>query len=160
MIRLLIDDDVVIDWKPIVNSTSQLNRIPSSVTGLIVSENSCNDLTEFDLSRFEMLKSFEVELNALRNVKNLTMNGLNELVELSIGSGSLNGVENVIIGSDSLNSISSLDFRPLSSVRRIEIGSRSLNNATSVTLDGLNSLESIVIGEQSLRKVKEYVLIE
>ena len=84
MIRLLIDDDVVIDWKPIVNSTSQLNTIPSSVTGLIVSENSRNDWTEFDLNRFEMLKSIEVESNDLKNVINVTMNGLNGLVEFEV----------------------------------------------------------------------------
>ena len=84
MIRLLIDDDVVIDWKPILNSTSQLNRIPSSVRGLIVSENSRNDWTEFDLNRFEMLKSIEVESNDLKNVINVTMNGLNGLVEFEV----------------------------------------------------------------------------
>ena len=160
MNRLDVSNLILFHWIASVDSSEVILSLPSTVTGLIVSENSCNDLTELNLNRFEMLKSFEVESNALRNVKNLTMNGLNGLIELSIGSGSLNGVENVSIGSDSLNSISSLDFRPLSSVRRIEIGSRSLNNATSVTLDGLNSLESIEIGEQSLVSVREYVLIE
>ena len=150
MIRLLIDDDVVIDWKPIVNSTSQLNRIPSSVTGLIVSENSCNDLTELNLSRFEMLKSFEVESNALRNVKNLTMNGLNGLVEFEVGNGGLNGVETVSIGSNSLNSLSSFDFSPLSSVRVIEIGSESMNSVVDVIASQLN-LENVRIEDESLK---------
>ena len=151
MIRLLIDDDVVIDWKPIVNSTSQLNTLPSSVTGLIVSENSCNDLTELNLSRFEMLKSFEVKPNALRNVKNLTMNGLNGLVEFEVGNGGLNGVETVSIGSNSLNSLSSFDFSPLSSVRRIEIGSKSMNSVVDVTANRLSMLENVRIEDESLK---------
>ena len=123
-------------------------------------KNRMNGEEELDLSVFENMNVMSLGSNCIQGMRNLTMNGLNGLVELSIGSGSLNAVERARIGSNSLNSISSLDFRPLSSVRRIEIGSESLNNATSVTLDGLNSLESIVIGEQSLVSVREYVLIE
>ena len=155
MNRIEVDDDVIMNWRPRVSSSSQLNRIPSNVIGLIVSDNSCNDLMELDLSRFEMLESIDVESNALKNVKNVSMNGLNELIRFGVGSGSLNGVEIVSIGSDSLNSISCFDLSRFENVRRIEIGSRSMNNATSVILDGLNDLESIVIGEESLRSVRE-----
>ena len=155
MSRLEVDDDVVINWRPTVNSTNQLNRVPSNVIGLIVSDNSCNDLVELDLSRFEMIETIEIDSNALKNVKNLTMDGLNGLIRFGVGSGSLSGVEIVRIGSDSLNSISSFDFSLFSNVRRIEIGSRSMNNATTVILDGLDGLESTVIGEESLRSVRE-----
>ena len=150
-----MDDDVIMNWRPRVNSSSQLNRIPRNVIGLIVNDNSCNDLRELDLSRFEMLESIEIGSNALKNVKNVSMNGLNELIRFGVGSGSQNGVEIVSIGSNSLNSISSFNFSLFSNVRRIEIGSRSMNNATTVILDGLNDLESIVIGEESLRNVRE-----
>ena len=157
MNRLGVDDGVLINWIPRVNSSNQLNRIPSNVIGLIVSDNSCNDLIELDLSRFELLESIDVELNALKNVKNLTMNGLNELKRFGVGSGSLNGVEIVSIGSNSLNSISSFDFSLFSNVREIEIGSRSMNNVTTVIFDELDDLESIVIGDQSLRSVRESI---
>ena len=150
-----MDDDVIMNWRPRVNSSSQLNRIPRNVIGLIVNDNSCNDLRELDLSRFEMLESIEIGSNALKNVKNVSMNGLNELIRFGVGSGSLNGVERVDIGSNTLNSISSFDFSLFSNVKVIEIGSRSMNNATTVILDGLNDLESIVIGEESLRNVRE-----
>ena len=155
MNRVEVDDDVIMNWRPRVNSSSQLNRIPRNVIGLIVNDNSCNDLRELDLSRFEMLESIEIGSNALKNVKNVSMNGLNELKSIEIGNGGLIGVERVDIGSNSLNSISSFDFSLFSNVKVIEIVSRSMNNATTVILDGLNDLESIVIGEESLRNVRE-----
>ena len=79
MNRVEVDDDVIMNWRPRVNSSSQLNRIPRNVIGLIVNDNSCNDLRELDLSRFEMLESIEIGSNALKNVKNVSMNGLKEL---------------------------------------------------------------------------------
>ena len=57
MNRVEVDDDVIMNWRPRVNSSSQLNRIPRNVIGLIVNDNSCNDLRELDLSRFDMLES-------------------------------------------------------------------------------------------------------
>ena len=100
MNRVEVDDDVIMNWRPRVNSSSQLNRIPRNVIGLIVNDNSCNDLIDLDLSRFENVKNVEIGSNALKNIKNLTMNGLNELIQFGVGSGSLNGVEIVSIGSN------------------------------------------------------------
>ena len=150
MNRLDVSNVISFNWTASVNSSEVLLSLPSTVTGLIVSENSCNDLTELNLSRFEMLKSFEVKPNALRNVKNLTMNGLNGLVEFEVGNGGLNGVETVSIGSNSLNSLSSFDFSPLSSVRVIEIGSESMNSVVDVIASQLN-LESVRIEDESLK---------
>ena len=150
MNRLDVSNVISFNWTASVNSSEVLLSLPSTVTGLIVSENSCNDLTELNLSRFEMLKSFEVKSNALRNVKNLTMNGLNGLVEFEVGNGGLNGVETVSIGSNSLNSLSSFDFSPLSSVRVIEIGSESMNSVVDVIASQLN-LESVRIEDESLK---------
>ena len=150
MNRLDVSNVISFNWTASVNSSEVLLSLPSSVTGLIVSENSCNDLTELNLSRFEMLKSFEVKPNALRNVKNLTMNGLNGLVEFEVGNGGLNGVETVSIGSNSLNSLSSFDFSPLSSVRVIEIGSESMNSVVDMIASQLN-LESVRIEDESLK---------
>ena len=150
MNRLDVSNVISFNWKASVNSSEVLLSLPSTVTGLIVSENSCNDLTELNLSRFEMLKSFEVKPNALRSVKNLKMNGLNGLVEFEVGNGGLNGVETVSIGSNSLNSLSSFDFSPLSSVRVIEIGSESMNSVVDVIASQLN-LESVRIEDESLK---------
>ena len=154
MNRVEVDDDVIMNWRPRVNSSSQLNRIPRNVIGLIVNDNSCNDLRELDLSRFEMLESIEIGSNALKNVKNVSMNGLNELIRFGVGSGSLNGVEIVSIGSNSLNSISSFNFSLFSNVRRIEIGSRSMNNASALILDGLNELDELNVGFESMTGVE------
>ena len=150
MNRLDVSNLILFHWIASVDSSEVLLSLPSTVTGLIVSENSCNDLTELNLSRFEMLKSFEVKPNALRNVKNLTMNGLNGLVEFEVGNGGLNGVETVSIGSNSLNSLSSFDFSPLSSVRVIEIGSESMNSVVDMIASQLN-LESVRIEDESLK---------
>ena len=150
MNRLDVSNLILFHWRVSVDSSEVLLSLPSTVTGLIVSENSCNDLTELNLSRFEMLKSFEVKPNALRNVKNLTMNGLNGLVEFEVGNGGLNGVETVSIGSNSLNSLSSFDFSPLSSVRVIEIGSESMNSVVDVIASQLN-LENVRIEDESLK---------
>ena len=152
---MAVSNSIVLTWTAVVDSSEVLLSLPSRVTGLIVNDNSCNDLIDLDLSRFENVKNVEIGSNALKNIKNLTMNGLNELIRFGVGSGSLNGVEIVSIGSNTLNSISSFNFSLFSNVRRIEIGSRSMNNATTVILDGLNDLESIVIGEESLRNVRE-----
>ena len=150
MNRLDVSNLILFHWIASVDSSEVLLSLPSTVTGLIVSENSCDDLTELNLSRFEMLKSFEVKSNALRNVKNLTMNGLNGLVEFEVGNGGLNGVETVSIGSNSLNSLSSFDFSPLSSVRVIEIGSESMNSVVDMIASQLN-LESVRIEDESLK---------
>ena len=56
-------------------------------------------------------------------MKNLRMNGLNEVRWIEIRSGSVNGVEIVIIGSDSLNSLSSFDLSSFSNMRVNEIES-------------------------------------
>ena len=155
MNRMAVSNSIVLTWTAVVDSSEVLLSLPSRVTGLIVSDNSCNDLIDLDLSRFANVKNVEIGSNALKNIKNLTMNGLNELIRFGVGSGSLNGVEIVSIGSNTLNSISSFNFSLFSNVRRIEIGSRSMNNASALILDGLNDLESIVIGEESLRNVRE-----
>ena len=155
MNRVEVDDDVIMNWRPRVNSSSQLNRIPRNVIGLIVSDNSCNDLIELDLSRFENVKNVEIGSNALKNVKNLTMNGLNELKSIEIGNGGLIGVERVDIGSNSLNSISSFDFSLFSNVKVIEIGHESMNQVVNVTANRLGMLQNVRIDDDSLKNTRK-----
>ena len=152
MNRVEVDDDVIMNWRPRVNSSSQLNRIPRNVIGLIVNDNSCNDLRELDLSRFEMLESIEIGSNALKNVN---MNGLNELKSIEIGNGGLIGVERVDIGSNSLNSISSFDFSLFSNVKVIEIGHESMNQVVNVTANRLGMLQNVRIDDDSLKNTRK-----
>ena len=151
MNRMAVSNSIVLAWTAVVDSSEVLLSLPSRVTGLIVSDNSCNDLIELDLSRFEMLESIEIGSNALKNVKNVSMNGLNELIRFGVGSGSLNGVERVDIGSNSLNSISSFDFSLFSNVKVIEIVHESMNQVVNVTANRLGMLQNVRIDDDSLK---------
>mgnify|MGYP000639794218 CR=1 FL=1 len=79
-------------------------------------------------------------------MKNLRMNGLNEVRWIEIRSGSVNGVEIVIIGSDSLNSLSSFDLSSFSNMRVIEIGSESMNRLKTLNARRLNELRRMSVG--------------
>ena len=118
-------------------------------------KNRMNGEEELDLSVFENMNVMSLGSNCIQGMRNLTMNGLNGLVELSIGSGSLNAVERARIGSNSLNSISSLDFRSFSNMRVIEIGSESMNRLKTLNARRLNELRRMSVGESSLISIEE-----
>ena len=151
MNRMAVSNSIVLTWTAVVDSSEVLLSLPSRVTGLIVNDNSCNDLIDLDLSRFENVKNVEIGSNALKNIKNLTMNGLNELIRFGVGSGSLNGVEIVSIGSNTLNSISSFDFSLFSNLKVIEIGHESMNQVVNVTANRLGMLQNVRIDDDSLK---------
>ena len=155
MNRMAVSNSIVLTWTAVVDSSEVLLSLPSRVTGLIVNDNSCNDLIDLDLSRFENVKNVEIGSNALKNIKNLTMNGLNELIRFGVGSGSLNGVEIVSIGSNSLNSISSFDFSLFSNVKVIEIGHESMNQVVNVTANRLGMLQNVRIDDDSLKNTRK-----
>ena len=155
MNRMAVSNSIVLTWTAVVDSSEVLLSLPSRVTGLIVSDNSCNDLIDLDLSRFENVKNVEIGSNALKNIKNLTMNGLNELIRFGVGSGSLNGVEIVSIGSNTLNSISSFNFSLFSNVKVIEIGHESMNQVVNVTANRLGMLQNVRIDDDSLKNTRK-----
>ena len=155
MNRMAVSNSIVLAWTAVVDYSEVLLSLPSRVTGLIVNDNSCNDLIELDLSRFENVKNVEIGSNALKNIKNLTMNGLNELIRFGVGSGSLNGVEIVSIGSNTLNSISSFDFSLFSNVKVIEIGHESMNQVVNVTANRLGMLQNVRIDDDSLKNTRK-----
>ena len=152
---MAVSNSIVLTWTAVVDSSEVLLSVPSRVTGLIVNDNSCNDLIDLDLSRFENVKNVEIGSNALKNIKNLTMNGLNELIRFGVGSGSLNGVEIVSIGSNSLNSISSFNFSLFSNVKVIEIGHESMNQVVNVTANRLGMLQNVRIDDDSLKNTRK-----
>ena len=151
---MAVSNSIVLTWTAVVDSSEVLLSLPSRVTGLIVNDNSCNDLIDLDLSRFENVKNVEIGSNALKNIKNLTMNGLNELIRFGVGSGSLNGVEIMSIGSNSLNSISSFNFSLFSNVKVIEIGHESMNQVVNVTANRLGMLQNVRI-DDSLKNTRK-----
>ena len=155
MNRMAVSNSIVLTWTAVVDSSEVLLSLPSRVTGLIVNDNSCNDLIDLDLSRFENVKNVEIGSNALKNIKNLTMNGLNGLIRFGVGSGSLNGVEIVSIGSNSLNSISSFNFSLFSNVKVIEIGHESMNQVVNVTANRLGMLQNVRIDDDSLKNTRK-----
>ena len=155
MNRMAVSNSIVLTWTAVVDSSEVLLSLPSRVTGLIVNDNSCNDLIDLDLSRFENVKNVEIGTNALKNIKNLTMNGLNELIRFGVGSGSLNGVEIMSIGSNSLNSISSFNFSLFSNVKVIEIGHESMNQVVNVTANRLGMLQNVRIDDDSLKNTRK-----
>ena len=151
MIRFSIDDSNVVEWNVSIDSSDRLISIPNVISGLTVLGNSCNDLTELNLNRFDNMKRVEIGSNSLKNVKNLTMNGLNQLKSIQIGNEGLIGVERVDIGSNSLNAITSFDFSSMIHVREIEIGHESMNHVVNVTANRLGMLQSIRIDGESLK---------
>ena len=155
MNRMAVSNSIVLTWTAVVDSSEVLLSLPSRVTGLIVNDNSCNDLIDLDLSRFENVKNVEIGSNALKNIKNLTMNGLNELIRFGVGSGSLNGVEIMSIGSNTLNSISSFNFSLFSNVKVIEIGHESMNQVVNVTANRLGMLQNVRIDDDSLKNTRK-----
>ena len=155
MIRFSIDDSSVVEWNVSIDSSDRLISIPGVISGLKVVGNSCNELRELDLSRFENVKNVEIGSNALKNIKNLTINRLNELKSLEIGNGGLIGVERVDIGSNSLNSISSFDFSLFSNVKVIEIGHESMNQVVNVTANRLGMLQNVRIDDDSLKNTRK-----
>ena len=110
-------------------------------------KNRMNGEEELDLSVFENMNVMSLGSNCIQGMRNLTMNGLNELSEFEIGSGSLNMIEWIEIGSNSLNSLSSFDMSGFVNMRGLLIGSDSLSQIESLRL---NKLEMVEIGSGSV----------
>ena len=117
--------------------------------------NRMNGEDEMNLSVFEKMNRMRIGSNSLQGIRNLTMNGLNELIELSIGNCSLNRVERVEIGSNSLNSLSYLNMSSLSKMRILDIGSESMNELRVLNARRLVDLRRMNIGESSLVSIEE-----
>ena len=133
-----MDDDVIMNWRPRVNSSSQLNRIPRNVIGLIVNDNSCNDLRELDLSRFEMLDSIEIGSNALKNVLELNMKNMSRLESIEVGMKSL-------IECSSFSSMGDVNLN------RVKIGDDSFGNGSVFELDEECGIEEVEIGKDCFK---------
>ena len=115
-----------------------------NVTNLIISSNSCNELTSLNLNEYRYLKSIEIGDDCFENVDLFNIDGLNELKSLKIGINSFTKEKNSW-GDDPSRSFSILNCIELES---IEIGHHSFSDyAGEFELRNLPKLSTIIIGE-------------
>ena len=69
MSRFVGGNSIDLTWTAVVDSSEVLLSLPSRVSGLIVSDNSCNDLTELDLNRFENLRRMSIGESSLLRIE-------------------------------------------------------------------------------------------
>ena len=83
--------------KPIVNvpskrieihRSSDLNEMDLKVTELVICSNSCNELNELNLNKFEWLESIEIGNDCFKSVQTFQIDGLNQLKTIKIGKNS------------------------------------------------------------------------
>ena len=154
MIRFSISNEHALDWTVVIHSQEELTALPPFVNRLVFVDDGCNELsfTELDFSSFTHLKKIEVGSNSLLHVNRLTMNGLNQLTEVSIGEGSLNSTCELTIGSNSLNHVDlqSIDLKPFANLRTLSIGSNSLQSTQHILTSTMNDLQSFSVGSSSM----------
>ena len=113
------------------------------VTDLVISSNSCNDLSTLDLNRFKWLRSIEIGDECFGSVQTFKIDGLNRLETIKIGMNSFTQKKNSW-GNDESKSFRILNCQSLES---IEIGEYSFSDyAGDFELKNLPQLQSIQIG--------------
>ena len=127
-----------------VSNSIELSEISTSVTNLVISSNSCNDLNSLNLNKYQYLKSIEIGNDCFENVNIFNINGLNELKSLKIEMNSFTKKKNNF-GDDSSRSFHILNCIELES---IEIGRYSFSDyGGGFELRNLPKLSIIKIGE-------------
>ena len=104
-----------------------------------------------DLSRLDDIERMIIGSDSVNGIVNMRMNGLNDLIEVEIGSGSLMTIERIEIGYDSLSSVGCIDMSRFVNMKELIIGSGSLGEIESLRLNGLERME---VGLGSLSGVK------
>ena len=129
----------------IINNSKQLNEIITNITNLIISSNSCNELSELNLREYRYLKSIEIGNDCFSNVDLFSIDGLNELKSLKIGINSFTHLKSSFVGNDKSQSFSISNCDELES---IEIGRYSFRYYSGgFEVRNLPKLVTIKIGE-------------
>ena len=68
-----------------INNSGELKALDLKVTELVICSNSCNDLNELDLNKFEWLESIEIGDDCFGSVQTFKIDGLNRLKTIKIG---------------------------------------------------------------------------
>ena len=138
--------------KPIVNvpakrveihNSSELNEVDLKVRDLVICSNSCNDVNELDLSKFQCLRSIEIGNDCFGSVESFKIDELSRLKTIKIGNNSFTQKKNSW-GHDKWKSFHILNCESLKS---IQIGEYSFSDfAGEFELKNLPRLQSIHIG--------------
>ena len=138
-----------------IQNTKDLTDMSLQVTDLTISSNCCNDLSELDMNKFEMIRSIEIGDDCFGSVRDFKIEGLNRLRSLKIGKNSFTQVKENLWNNDhnaaesriiiGLKSFQILNCKLLES---IEIGEHSFGDyGGDFELRNLNALQSITVGK-------------
>lgn len=86
-----------------------------------------------DFSSFTHVRSIHLLPGAFSDVTMVTMNGLNELVSMTIGTSALISTQTLVIGDSSLNALTALQVEGLVYLTTLTVGVNSLTSITSFT---------------------------
>ena len=133
----------------IINNSKQLNEIITNITNLIISSNSCNELSELNLREYRYLKSIEIGNDCFSNVDLFSIDGLNELKSLKIGINSFTHLKSSNWEwSKANNTNRSFSILNCIELESIEIGHHSFSDyGGGFELRNLPKLSTIKIGE-------------
>ena len=129
-----------------IHNSDELNSMNKNmnVENLLISSNSCNELSELNLNEYRYLKSIEIGNDCFMNVELFKIDGLNELKSIKIGSNSFTKYK----GSYAYNESRSFHILNCIELESIEIGSFSFSDyGGGFELRNLPKLSSIKIGE-------------
>ena len=125
-----------------IHNSGELNEMDLEVTELVICSNSCNDMNELDLSKYEWLESIDIGDDCFGSVQTFKMDGLNRLKSLKIGKNSFTQAKNSY-GNDKSKSFHILNCESLKSIK---IGEYSFSDyAGDFELKNLPQLQSIQI---------------
>ena len=175
MIRFSIDDSNVVEWNVSIDSSDRLISIPNVISGLTVIGNSCNDLTELNLNRFDNMKRVEIGSNSLKNVLELNMKNMSRLESIEVGMKSLiecssfssmgdMNLNRVSIGDDSFGNGSVFELDEECGIEEVEIGKDCFKgkmekeDSLGFVMNKLNDLKRIGIGSGSFRHFNRFEL--
>ena len=88
------------------------------------------------MSRLDDIERMIIGCDSVIEIVNMRMNGLNDLIEVEIGSGSLMTIERIEIGYDSLSSVGCIDMSRFVNMKELIIRSGSLGEIESLRLNG------------------------
>ena len=112
------------------------------MTELVIGNGVCNDVTEFDLSKYPLLRSVRIGNNCFRNVDVLNITGLNELKSVEIGENSFTKHKNGC-GQDPNRHFY---LKNCPSLRVLKMGRYSFSDYGVIEIENVNALEVIEMG--------------
>ena len=132
-----------------IHNSIEFEEMNLNVANLIISSNSCNELTSLNLNEYRYLKSIEIGNDCFMNVGTFNIDGLNELKSLKIGNNSFTHLKSSFVGNDKSQSFSISNCDELES---IEIGSYSFRYYSGgFEVRNLPKISTIKIGEVGSR---------